>query len=140
MAKYNLAPAHNHDQSYGRPVFLTTRLASTSFDGDSFSSVGKTLIDLSDVYGIPANVKAIMAQVSVRDSGSAASQTAAFILAPDNGTYTGVYTYCAGLPNDTWTNHCFILPCNSNGDIYYKTQATGSLTMEVYFEIWGYWK
>jgi hypothetical protein len=124
---------------YGLPVFLTTPLTSASWNGDSFSTTAKTKIDLSAVFGAPAGIKAIIANASIRDSGSAASTTAALVLAPDNGTYTGVYTYCAGLPNDVWTNHNMIVTCDSGGDIYYKITASGTSTMEIFLEITGYW-
>ena len=52
-------------------VYLQAPLTSTSWDGDSFSTTAKTLIDLSAVFGVPANVKAIYARVFVNDSASA---------------------------------------------------------------------
>jgi hypothetical protein len=120
--------------------FLTTRLTSTAWDGDSFSTTAKTLIDLSAVFGVPAGVKAVLAGVSIRDSGSAASTGGCYlILSPVNTTLVGVYTYCAGLTNDAFTHHNIIVPCDANGDIYYQINASGSGTMDAYIEIWGYW-
>lgn len=29
--------------------------------------------------------------------------------------------------------------CDANGDIYYQLTASGSGTMDIYLEIWGYW-
>lgn len=121
-------------------VPLTTPLTSTSWDGDSFSTTGKTLIDLSAVFGIPAGVKAVLAGVSLRDSGSAGSSSGCYlILSPNSTSYSGVYTYCAGLANDAWTHHNITVPCDANGDVYYQINASGSATMDVYLEIWGYW-
>ncbi len=124
---------------FGRPVFLTTPLTSTSWDGDAFSTTSKTLIDLSSVFSVPAGAKAVLASVSLRDSGSAGSTTGCyFILSPNDNNYEGIYTYCAGLANDAWTHHNAIVPCDSNGDIYYQINASGSGTMDIYLEIWGY--
>ncbi|MDD4465707.1 MAG: hypothetical protein PHY25_03390, partial [Dehalococcoidales bacterium] len=57
----------------GRPVFLTTPLTSTSWDGDAFSTTSKTLIDLSTVFGAPAGIKAVLCNVAIKDSASAAN-------------------------------------------------------------------
>ena len=125
---------------FGKPVFPTTPLTSTDWDGDARSTTAKTKVDLSEVFGVPAGVKAGSASVSLRDSGSAGSQIGCyFILSPNNTTYEGVYTYCAGLANDAWTHHNIIVPCDSNGDVYYQINASGSATMDVYLQIWGYW-
>ena len=124
----------------GKFIALTTPLTSTRWDGDSFSTTGKTLIDLSAVFGIPAGVKAVLAGVSLRDSGSAGSSSGCYlILSPNSTSYSGVYTYCAGLANDAWTHHNITVPCDANGDVYYQINASGSATMDVYLEIWGYW-
>lgn len=124
---------------YGRPVFLTTPKTSTSWDGDSFSTTAKTKIDLSTVFGVPAGVKAIIASVSARDSGSAANLSGCYlILSPNNTSYEGVYTYCAGLTNDAWTHHNITVPCNGDGDVYYQINASGTGTIDIYLQIWGY--
>jgi hypothetical protein len=126
--------------AFGRPVFLTTPLTSTSWDGDARSTTAKTKVDLSEVFGVPAGVKAVIADISLRDSGSAGATTGCyFILSPNANNYQGIYTYCAGLANDAWTHVNNIVPCNANGDIYFQINASGSLTTEIYLQIWGYW-
>ena len=55
------------------PIFLTTPLTSSSWDGDAHSTEAKTKIDLSAVFGAPANIKAVSVRVLARDSASAAS-------------------------------------------------------------------
>ena len=32
-----------------------------------------------------------------------------------------------------------IVPCDANGDIYYQIAASGTGTMDVNIQIWGYW-
>jgi hypothetical protein len=126
--------------AFGRPVFLTTPLTSTSWDGDSRSTTAKTLIDLSAVFGVPAGVKAVLVQLICKDSGSAASNDIYFGVSPNgsSGSVT-VISVGRGLPNDTLTYSQGICPCDSNGDIYYQIVASGSNTMDCYLRIWGYW-
>jgi len=121
-------------------VPLTTPLTSTSWDGDSFSTTGKTLIDLSSVFGVPAGAKAILVQLLARDSGSAASTIVFFGVSP-NGTdgSLAIMSVQRGLPNDTMVYATGICPCDSNGDIYYQITASGTDTMDCYIRIWGYW-
>ena len=119
------------------PVFLTTPLTSTSFDGDSFSDTAKTKIDLSAAFSAPAGITAIYAHIMVRDSGSA-GEWAYLILSPldiaDNGQKFGMQ-----VANDTWQTYHAIIPCDANGDIYYQVYATGLTTFDIYLEIHGYW-
>jgi hypothetical protein len=56
-----------------QPVFLSSPLTSTSWDGDSFSTTAKTLIDLSAVFSAPAGIKAISVFVRLNDSASASA-------------------------------------------------------------------
>jgi hypothetical protein len=121
-------------------VFLTEPLTSTDFDGDSFSTENKTKIDLSDKFGVPAEVKAILAFVSIRDSGSSGG-FAFFALSPNdtNGSYPGTIKI-VDIPNDTRNAASFIVPCDNNGDVYYQCNASGTDTLDVWIEIWGYWR
>lgn len=123
---------------FGRPVFLTAQLTSTSWDGDARSTTAKTLIDLSSVFGVPAGVKAIIVNAAIRDSGSAAAANALLCLGPTNSSLAGPKISCAGLPNDVWAYGSFTVSCDSNGDIYYQIIASGTGTMDAYLEIWGY--
>jgi hypothetical protein len=126
-----------HAASFGRPVFLTTQLSSASWNGNAYSTTGKTLIDLSAVFGAPAGIKAVLLFVWVRDSGSAGADTY-LILGPSNGNFTGM----AANPhpvNDRVTRSSMVVPCDANGDIYYQIGASGAGTFDVTIQIWGYW-
>lgn len=125
---------------HDRQVFLTTPLTSTAWDGDARSTTAKTLIDLSAVFGAPAGIKAISAYIYLRDSGSATSNTTYFGLSP-NDTDGQLAMACGsrGLPNDYYAFEQGICPCDANGDVYYQCIATGSNTLDVWLEIWGYW-
>ena len=122
---------------FGRPVFLTTPLTSTSWDGDSFSTTAKTLIDLSAVFGAPPAIKAILAEYSIKDSGSS-NGTCRLVLSANNVNMTGVHLMGSPTNNHFATSNA-IIPCNANGDIYYQIVASGTNTMSIYIQILGYW-
>jgi hypothetical protein len=118
-------------------VPLTTPLTSTSWDGDSFSTTAKTLIDLSAVFGVPDGISAVLMNVMIRDSGS--SGTDCLIkFAPSGVDGNGIMLSCLTI-DDRWNRTCYVIPCDANGDIYYQIAASGSGTMDVYLQIWGYW-
>jgi len=123
---------------FQRPTWLTTSLTSTSFDGDSFSTTAKTLIDLSAVFGAPANIKAILVNVVCQDSGSAAAAPY-FLLSPNGVAGDGISTILQGVPNDNQRGHAFVCPCDANGDFYYQCVASGASTLDVWVWIWAYW-
>ena len=122
---------------YGRPVFLTTPKTSTSWDGDAYSTTAKTKIDLSEVFGVPAGIKAVLVWVAVRDSAS--QTTDCYLrLSPVSTGDAGMGVNCDYV-NDRYGRHLLIVPCDANGDIYYQIAASGTGTMDVFLQIWGYW-
>lgn len=118
-------------------VWLTAPLTSTSWDSDSYSTVGKTLIDLSAVFSAPANIKALLVQVAVRDSASSGGDYY-IMLSPNNTAGSGIVADCGGNANDVYRRNTFIVPCDANGDVYYQTTASGAGTLDVVIQIWGY--
>ena len=125
--------------AFGRPVFLTTPLTSTSWDGDSFSTTAKTKIDLSAVFGVPAGAKAIFVRLAARDSGSSAGYCQ-FSLSPNAiANSVAVQAYLQGIQNDVYVSVNGIVPCDANGDVYYQIVASGTGTLDAVIEIWGYW-
>jgi hypothetical protein len=119
-------------------VPLAAPLTSTAWDGDSFSTVStSTKIDLSAVFGAPANIKAVNMSVLVRDSAAAGTTEYYIQLGPSSAYFYQLPVGCYG--GDLWQRQSGVLNCDANGDIWYKTNASGSLTMEVYVRIWGYW-
>ena len=123
---------------FGRPVFLTAALTSTAWDGDAFSTTEKTKIDLSEVFGVPAGIKAVLAKIAIRDSGSAATSCRFQLSGVSSGTNYSL-TVQASPINDRYAYFSGIVPCDANGDIYYMAVASDSGTMDIYLEIWGYW-
>lgn len=124
---------------FGRPVFLATPKTSTSWDGDARSTTAKTKIDLSDVFGVPAGVKAVIVKLVARDSGSATG-VPFFEVSPNDTSYSAaVIVSPRGLPNDTMAYNNGVVSCDANGDIYYQIDASGTDTMDVWLEIWGWY-
>lgn len=118
-------------------VPLTTPLTSTLWDNDTHSTTSKTVIDLSTVFGAPAGIKAILADVEISDTGSAGTECMLF-LAPSNTDALGAVVK-AGDVNSRWGSAMIVVPCNSDGDVYYQIIASGVNTMAVIIRIWGYW-
>ena len=119
-------------------VPLTTPLNSTAWDGDARSTTAKTKIDLSAVFGVPAGVKAVLVKVSLRDSGSAATSCLFQLSGISSGTKYSLTAQASPI-NGRYAYFNGIVPCDANGDIYYQIAASGTGTMEVFLEIWGYW-
>lgn len=124
-------------QGAGKFVPLKAALTSTSWDGDGYSTTGKTLIDLSAVFGAPAGIKAALFRVAIRDSDGADGDYT-FVLSPEAGGGTGPAVNC--IPAyDRYNRVMLTVPCNADGDVYYQVVASGSGTMDVILQIWGYW-
>ena len=120
------------------PTFLTTPLTSTAWDGDSFSTTPKTKIDLSAVFGAPAGIKAVLVTCTLRDSGAASTDSWIILSTNGDDNYSGMGAACPPV-NDRYGRYSIIVPCDENGDIYYRCEASGSNTLDVYLEIYGYW-
>jgi hypothetical protein len=119
-------------------VPLDTPLTSTSFDGDAFSTVGtSTLIDLSAAFGVPAGVKAVLADVAIRDSAAWGAGEYRLDLGPSSTYYYAFRAACYG--GDLLGRGQGVVPCDANGDVYYRTEASGAGTLDVTVRIWGYW-
>ena len=123
----------------GKFVALTTPKTSTSWDGDARSTTGKTKIDLSEVFSIPAGVKAILVRLVARDSGSS-SGYCQFALSPNNTAGSvAIQAYLEGVANDVYVTANGVVPCDSGGDVYYQITASGTGTLDAFIEIWGWW-
>lgn len=119
-------------------VPLTTPATSTSWDGDSFSDVGtSTVIDLSAAFGIPGGVKAVLMEVICQDSATWGTSGLYFACGPSSTYWYALSCRPAG--GDVLASALTPVPTNSNGDIYYRINASGSNTMNVWIRIWGYW-
>lgn len=127
------------------PVFhkYLSPKTSTSWDGDAHSTTAKTKIDLSAVFGVPEGISAVLIRILAADSGSAAAAAGNcwFEVAPTSGAGLQVGGIrLAGVPNDVFREATFPCPCNADGDIYFQCNASGANTLDVYIQLWGYWK
>ena len=128
----------------GKFIALTTPLTSTAWDGDAYSSNGgKTLIDLSAVFDVPDGVKAVLLECAINDSGSLTYSTygGAWIIfsGQNDESWGGQGINLEKEPNDAHRNAHMVVACNSDGDIYYRINASGTGTMDVTLKVWGYW-
>lgn len=121
-------------------VPLDSYLTSTSFDGDSFSSVSKTKIDMSSVFSITdtASISAYHIQVFCRDSGSDSTSSYGVVLWNNNTNQYGEWVSCSGLANDAIARGMVIVPADASGDIYYQFVASGTSTLDVWIRVMGY--
>ena len=124
---------------FGRPVFLTSPLTSTAWDGDSFSTTAKTKIDLSVVFGVPAGAKGIFVRLVARDSGSSAGYCQLALSPNATAGSVAAQAYLQGVQNDVYVSVNGVVPCDENGDVYYQIVASGTGTLDAIIEIWGYW-
>lgn len=124
---------------YGRPVFLTTPLTSSSWNGAGRSTTAKTLINLNSDFGVPAGAKAVLVRMTARDSGSSSGYNQLMLSPSATAGSAAVQCYLQGVPNDVYVSANGICPCNSGGNIYYQIAASGTGTLDASIEIWGYW-
>ena len=118
---------------------LTTPLTHTSFDGDSFSDVGSStkIENTSWSTTIPADAKALLLEISIKDSASANNHVY-FAAGPTSTYWYALAGRASGAPNDEYMGQVGPVTC-SDGDIYYRCQASGTDTLDVTLRVWGYW-
>jgi len=116
--------------AFGRPVFLTTPLTSTSWDGDTKTTTDRAIVDLSAVFGVPAGVKAVL--MTVQTKGDTVND---YIRFGPNSTYNYALT-CRTLVANVINIVSGVVPCDSNGDVYCYPSGT---IEGVHVMIWGYW-
>lgn len=112
------------------------KLTSTSWDGDARSTTSWTKIDLSSVFGVPANVKAVQISMRARDSVAIGATNLRFYVGPNGSDISEILAPIGG---DVLANIETTCPCDKNGDIYYNIVASGSGTMDCWLEIKGYY-
>lgn len=125
----------------GQPTFLTTPYTNANFNGDSFSDVGaNTKIENTDwSTTIPANAKALLIYGQCQDSGSAATAGLYFALFPAAAATAAAFAMGpSGKANDDYAWEMATVPC-TDGDVWYKVNASGANTFDVWLWCFGYW-
>lgn len=116
-------------------VPLPTPATSTSWDGDAKDTADNGIIDLSSVFGLPAGIKGVFAKLSAKNTSVAGKYSS--LGADSSNPYALVVT-----PRDTLdiglNNGPAFVPCDSNGDIYFKTDAANGAENIVSIQIYGY--
>lgn len=95
---------------------------------------------LADFSGtVPAGAKAIYLQVTLYDSSSSTSNSVIVFNVYGAEATTGIYVAVSGLGNNRYHDHQIIAPLNSEGKIYFRTVASGTNTLYILANLWGYW-
>ena len=134
----DLAKRVSRLETQGQPtwVYLATPLTSASFDGDAFSTTAATVIDLSAVFSVPANVKAVLVRLEANDD--VAHGTAGNYLSVGPSAAVFYELTCHVIGGDVKNSVTSPVACDANGDIYYRIVASGAGTLDAKIEIFGY--
>lgn len=115
-------------------------LVPTGFNGDAFSTVASNTAISVVAAGVPSGARAVLLRARSRDDASASTSGAGINLtARSDATRSALSCICGGLPNNYSQATSGIVPCDTDGNIYYITTASGVGTLDVWIEIWGYW-
>ena len=123
------------------PTFFDDPLTNTDFDGDSFSDVAvhTKIENTSWSTTIPSDAKALILRAVCRDSGSAGTNGLYLWLYPASASTSPCFSvYLNGIPNDQSQSETAIVPC-TNGDIWYRVNASAASTFDIWLYCWGYW-
>lgn len=124
--------------AFGRPVFLTTPLFSTSWTGNPRSTnETAAALNLNTVFGVPTGVKAVLMRLVGRDSAAVGTAGMMVLVGPNATDCYANSVYPIG--GDIYCANTTIVPVSSGLYIYYKVRASGTNTMDVWIDIWGYW-
>ena len=123
----NFAPIPNE------VIWLQTPITST-LNGVSKSDVAATLLNLeADSSGkIGKGIKAVYLYSLTNDSASATTNSVAFLAGPAAAQVGFDHAnYVAGKTNDYLNSLTSWVRCDSNGDMYYQIEASGSGTLDL---------
>lgn len=116
---------------------------SSSYNGDSFSTQNKTLVDVSASFvkrttsaAWDKTARQLYLAVSVRDSG--AGTTDCYIVLGDTSDNNWGSTVRCPPADDRYLSASVWVPCNADGDFYLQAVASGASTLDLYIQIVGY--
>jgi hypothetical protein len=98
------------------------------WSGQAHATTAKTLINLSQDFGLPTGVKEVKLYVAVKDSMSATSDSWVCFW---NNTVSnaGVFVDCTGNAVDKYDRNEITVPCDADGNIYYQILTGGSQSL-----------
>jgi len=123
----------NYTRPQGEIIWFDNVKLSTKFGGSAFSDVATTTLNLeTDSDGvIPKGAKAIMWQGHGRDSGCNSTDCYFHTAADTTASWQGTINP-AGKADNAWTRvNINWQACDSNGDMAYVVNATGSSTFDI---------
>ncbi len=123
--------AGNYQPIPNEVIWLRSPVALTNFNGTAYSDTAVvTTINLeAESSGrIGKGIKGITARINVRDSDSAATETYVNLYGMDETT--SLYRLNPIPVNDRWQMGNVTMSCYASGDIGYRTEASGSLTLD----------
>lgn len=116
-------------------VRLNPPATSTSWDADAKDVDNNGIIDLSTVFSLPAGIKGVFAKLSAKNTSAAGKYSS--LGADSTNAYALVVTPLSTA--DIYiSNGPALVPCDANGDIYFKTDAAHGAENTVAIQIYGY--
>lgn len=121
-----------------RRMTLKTPIESTAWNVDTYSTVSTaTEINLSSVFsGTPSKILEVLLKISAADSAAWGTSGLYFACGCSSARWAQnvVPAYGGSLPGRFfgW------VPCDENGNIFYKISASGTLTMTMTVEVHGW--
>ena len=128
----------NYTRPQGEVIYFEKILTSTNIYATGYSDVASTILNLeADSDGvIPKGAKAVYLGTTVNDSGSAATNTYLSFAAVDGEAQ--YQNKIHGHPDDiNQIESMHVQPCDANGDVYYRIEASGSSTFDAYMNYMG---
>jgi hypothetical protein len=128
--------------TYDSPCFhpLESPWTHTSWDGDAKSDVlTSTKLDMSTFSGAPSDtshIRAYLLKLAARDSATAGTDGLYLALGPSSA-----YWYAAAVRppgGDLMVYKSLLCPASPEGDLFYRIDASGTGTLDVWIEVWGY--
>ena len=114
---------------------LRVPLTHTSFDGDAFGDVAATKIEnTSWSDDIPAAAVVLIVQIIANDSSGGGGHYFAVGPSAAHPDALAVWPHAS----DVISENTGPVPC-TNGDIWYKVNASGGGTLDCTLKVWGYW-
>lgn len=118
-------------------VYFDEPKTHVDFDGDAYSTLSDPIrIDVTD-FEVPRTAKALMVKLLCRDSASSSTSGLIVSISP-NDTYVFRAVRPSGLPNDYMAENTGVCPTDGQGGFYLNCTASGSGTLDIWVQVWGY--
>ena len=128
----------NYSRPSGEVIWCEKAFASNKFNANGFSDIaGETLNLEVDTNGkFPKGAKAVSFACEIRDSASATTDSY-FYMKANSTSNVAQWVSCWGLANDKFGRTAGTFPCGDEGDFFYKVEASGSATTDIYVNYTG---